>query len=75
MKLSTFIKNLNKIQEMYGDFECYYSTDDEDNDYKPVYFKPVLMFINKDNKVFKDLENVEDYGLTAEDVETICLIN
>lgn len=75
MKLSTFIKNLNKIQEMYGDFECYYSIDDEGNDYKPVYFEPVLMFIDKDDKVFKNLEDVEDYGLTAEDVETICLIN
>ena len=53
MKISEMIKELQNIQEVYGDLTCYYASDDEGNEYRKVAYTPTAMFrlIDKENEL------------------------
>lgn len=57
-KISDLIKNLEYIKEKHGDLPCYYSTDDEGNSYKPVFFEPSIG--NYYGGEFADLDDNDD---------------
>ena len=74
MKISEMIKNLQEFMAEHGDLECWYSEDDEGNAYHPVYFKPSMYFVNKDEEVYQS-DDLEYLDLNEEEVCPICIIN
>ena len=75
MKVSEMIKNLQKFKAEYGDLECWYATDDEGNNYQRVYYDPSLYYVDEDEEVYGDIEDLEEYDLTKEEVTPICVVN
>ena len=75
MKVSEMIKNLQEFMNENGDLECWYARDDEGNGYQKVYYDPSLYYIDSDNEVYGNAEDIEDYDLTMEDVTPICIVN
>ena len=47
MKLSEMIENLQKFMNEHGDVDCWWSVDDEGNEYKEVIYEPTLMYKNE----------------------------
>lgn len=75
MKISEMIENLKKFKDEHGDIECWYAADDEGNCYQRVYFAPSLYYVYDDDEVYGDIEDLEEYDLSVEDVTPICLVN
>lgn len=79
MKVSEMIKNLQEFMEEYGDIECWYAKDDEGNGYQEVNFEPSLGFVDTYDdgisEVYSNVEELEEYNLTLEDVTPICIVN
>ena len=74
MKISEMINNLQYFMEENGDIECWYSSDDEGNNYRAVYFTPSKFYVDEYLEVHQ-LEDLEDYDLSIKDVKPICVIN
>lgn len=75
MKISQMIRNLEAVMLANGDLECYYATDDEGNEYHPVYWEPSIYWINQYGDIFQD-EDLE--GEDEEDIAEltqICIVN
>lgn len=47
MKLSEYIRGLNRFLEKHGDLECYYARDSEGNDYARVWYCGTLLYADK----------------------------
>lgn len=79
MKLSEYIKNLEKALKEFGDREVIYAIDDEGNGYQKVYFSPSFGFVEgiEENNRFDDFinsdEDLEEYGIKKEDFNAICI--
>jgi len=59
MKLSVYLKELEKIQKLYGgNLEIVYSVDDEGNTYNPVLFAPTIAKVEK-VKAFMDSDDFD----------------
>ena len=75
MKISEMIKNLQEFMAVHGDLDCWYAKDDEGNGYQKVYYDPSLYYVDEDQEVYGNIEDLEEYDLTVEDVTAICIIN
>lgn len=75
MKISEMINNLQEFMDKHGDIDCWYSEDDEGNGYKEVHYDPSLYYVDEDNNVYTDIEDVEYCDLSIEDVKPICIVN
>ena len=77
MKISEMIKNLQEFMEEHGDIECWYTTDDEGNEYHKIYYYPSLYYLNSDNEVYPSLEDLEidEEEMEDEGVKPICIVN
>ena len=75
MKLSKYIKKLEKILKDNGDMECCYSIDDEGNQYNLVVYEPSILYINKDNEDNRDIEIFSKEEIEDEEVEKIVCVN
>ena len=75
MKVSEMINNLKEFMENYGDFDCYYATDDEGNGYREVYYDPSMYYINSYGDVYQleDLDETDEEE--REDLHPICIVN
>ena len=80
MKLSEYIKGLEKILEEEGDMDCYYSSDDEGNDYYSLDYDGTVCYIHEDDKddwspsVFS-FEGCKQYEEDGEVFIKICVVN
>lgn len=43
MKLKEYSKHIQKLAKKYPDVECYYSSDDEGNEFRKLYLGPTVM--------------------------------
>lgn len=75
MKISEMIKNLQEFMTKHGDIECWYAKDDEGNGYQEVHYEPSLYYVDGASDVYSNLEDLEEYDLTIEDVTPICIVN
>lgn len=75
MKISEMIKNLQEFMVAHGVLKCWYSVDDEGNEYQEVYYTPSKYYIDEDGTVYTGSEDVEECGLTLSDVRPICIVN
>lgn len=75
MKISKMIKNLQEFMAENGDLDCWYAKDDEGNGYQRVYYAPSLYYVDEDQEVYGNIEDLEEYDLTEEDVTKICIVN
>lgn len=75
MKISEMIKNLQELMAEYGDLDCWYAEDDEGNGYRKIYYDPSVYYVDSDGEVYSNLEDLEEYELTEEDVTPICIVN
>lgn len=75
MKVSDMIKNLQFFIEEHGDLECWYATDDEGNNYSPVYFSPSCYYVNKYGDMYQ-LDDIKDEDPEdIVDLEPVCIVN
>jgi len=83
MKLSEYIKGLQKFLKENGDMECYYAKDDEGNAYQEVHYTGSKFIITDSQKdeYYPDLidtndtERVEDLKRDSDDFSFVCVIN
>lgn len=50
MKLKTYIKKLQKLEEKHGNLELVYSIDDEGNSFHSVSFEPSIILLDEFNE-------------------------
>lgn len=75
MKLSEYIKNLQKVYEEHGDLECWYSSDDEGNSFHKINYTPTILYYDDEEVLCEeDLEISED-NCNKDDVEKIVVVN
>ncbi len=75
MKISEMIKNLQEFMAEHGDLDCWYARDDEGNGYQQIHYNPSLYYVDEDYEVYGNVEDLEYYDLTEEDVTKICIVN
>ena len=75
MEISEMIENLQEFKAKYGDIECWYAEDDEGNGYRRIYFEPSLLYVDSNDTVYNDEEDIEYCGVNIEDVKPICIVN
>jgi hypothetical protein len=75
MKVSEMIKNLQEFMNEYGDVECWYSMDDEGNDFCKVSFEPSVCYVDKNGCAYSDEEEAEVYSNYPESIKTVCIVN
>jgi hypothetical protein len=79
MKLSEYIQKLQNFMEKNGDLNCFYSSDDEGNEYIKVSFSPSALFTTEPEGYRVDMISQE--GLADLDDEDkseffkVCVIN
>ena len=67
MKISEMIKELQNIQEKYGDLTCYYASDDEGNEYHKIGYFPNVMFRLTDEE--NELRGLGEFNECVEEHE------
>ena len=75
MKVSEMIKNLQKFMKDNGDLDCWYAVDDEGNGYQKVYYEPSLFYVGSNGEVYSNVKDLDDDGLSVEDVTRVCIVN
>lgn len=75
MKVSEMIKNLQKFMKDNGDLDCWYAVDDEGNGYQKVYYDPSLFYVGSNGEVYSNVKDLDDDGLSVEDVTKVCIVN
>ena len=75
MKVSEMIKNLQKFMKDNGDLDCWYAVDDEGNGYQKVYYDPSLFYVGSNGEVYSNIKDLDDDGLSVEDVTKVCIVN
>ena len=75
MKVSEMIKNLQKFMKDNGDLDCWYAVDDEGNGYQKVYYEPSLFYVGSNGEVYSNVKDLDDDGLSVEDVTKVCIVN
>ena len=74
MKLSEYINKLHDFLDEHGDMECYYSSDDEGNEYQEVYYGGTLFLMREDqqNEYHPELIGCDDEDHIKELKEDDC---
>lgn len=72
MKLTTYIEKLQELLVEHGDLELIYSTDDEGNEYRKLYYDPgVVNYIESDYCIIHE-DDIEEYD-ESEYQKVICI--
>lgn len=80
MKLSTYIKHLQKALKAHWDINIAYASDDEGNSYQWIQFEPTLFYVDKNKKDDDYLDLIQadddvDKYIKKENQEKILVIN
>lgn len=76
MKLSEYIKGLQEFLAKHGDLECFYSADDEGNNYQKVYYTGSLLHTMNPEAYCPDMYCEEDLAeYEDEEFVRVCIIN
>ena len=79
MKFKDFLENLEELLEDHPEvtnYEVIYSTDEEGNEYFPVYFDPSIGRFEKDSGLllqFTGIEEFKDLELDDSDANAVCI--
>lgn len=75
MKVSEVIQFLKEIQKEHGDLECWYSSDDEGNSFRKLFYEPSVCYVDSYGETYGTNEDLEYADLKPEDVRKICVVN